>query len=107
MREKLVDIHASAWYDLAMNNTTIKKNGTEIDVVDYDSFLQLTTTLRSGRKISLDVFRPRTMFGQPASCGVNWPGIGTVDADDAEDFANLVAAAATLARDLDIDAERD
>jgi hypothetical protein len=56
----------------------------------------------AGRAISVDLTGPRTAFGGTVQGSkVNWPGVGSVDAETAAAFAELVAAAAAEAERMD------
>ena len=67
------------------------------EVLGRDAVATLETTLPSGRSISVEVFGPRERFGTTAPATVNWPGIGSVDAEDAAAFAALLVAASEKA----------
>lgn len=54
-----------------------------------------------GRVVDVSVTGPEERFGSLYPATVNWPAIGSVEAEYAEDFARLLQEAAHLARHLD------
>lgn len=66
----------------------------EIDV--HSQSATLSTTLPSGRRATVDVFYFER-FGQPTVPEVNWSALGSVSAEDAAAYADLLAAAAAYA----------
>ena len=46
------------------------------------------------------VFHPRTRWGNPSGATINWPALGSVSPEEAENFAKGILKAVEMARQL-------
>lgn len=70
-----------------------------IEVRDQETMKEVRATLPSGRTVSVEVHGPYRAFNTQQPAKVNWPGIGSVGAEDALVFALAVKRAVEIAQE--------
>lgn len=66
--------------------------------IKIEEFAGLTEVLVAETQIT--IFHPDKTFGKPSGAKINWPAIGSVSPEDAENFARGLLKAAELARQM-------